>query len=87
MHCVSSIGGPCVSRKPKTGSFGPSEIPWKIALQHLADTYGVTHLLVKKGTPPGLILMWGSLHYGASLAQEREWEAEGAETGSCGPVS
>ena len=68
VHCVSSFGGPSVSRKPKTGSFGPSDIPWKIDLQHLADTNGVTHLLAKMGTPPGLIIMWGSLYHGASLA-------------------
>lgn len=55
-------------------------------MEHLADAYGVTQLLAKKGTPPGLLILWGNLHYGASLVQEWEWEVEGVKTGSYGPV-
>ena len=86
MHCVSTFWGPSINRKPRTESLGPSEMPWKIALEHLADAYGVTQLLAKKGTPPGLIIMWGNLHYGASLVQEWEWEVEGVKAGSYGPA-
>lgn len=83
---MSTFWGPSINRKPRTGRLGPSEMPWKIALEHLADAYGVTQLLAKKGTPPGLIILWGNLHYGASLVQEWEWEVEGVKTGSYGPV-
>lgn len=90
VYCVSTLWGPSINGKPRTGSFGPSETPWKIALQHLSRHIWHDPAPGEEGDSSrayynaGGSALWS--HGERGSGRQREWEAEGVRTGSCGPV-